>query len=100
VRSLPVPHDARTLMRLRIRINDDTGERLAALRPTLRGMVAAMVLEAHALGINLGELLAARRELAHLGTLINQSLRVSRGLLADPVAVEEAAQIIGALIRK
>jgi len=62
-------------MRLRIRITDEAGERLAALRPVLRSQVVAMMLEAHGLGVDLAELLATRRELVRLGTLINQSLR-------------------------
>lgn len=87
-------------MRLRLHINDETGQRLTALRPRLRGMVAATVLEAHAGGIDLGELLNVRRELARLGTLVNQSLRVSHGMLTNAAAVEEAAEIIAALTRK
>jgi len=87
-------------MRIRIRINDDMGERLASLRPVLRGQVVATVLEAHAAGVDLAELLAVRRELARLGTLLNQSLRVSRGLLPDAAAVQEAASLIAAITRK
>jgi len=87
-------------MRLRIRINNDLGERFATLRPVLRGQAVAMMLEAHGLGVDLAELLAARRELVRLGTLLNQSLRVSRGLLVDVAAVEAAAKIITELTRK
>lgn len=87
-------------MRLRIRISDDMGERLAALRPVLRGRVVSTVLETHAAGVDLVELLAVRRELARLGTLLNQSLRVSRGLLPDVATVQEAASLINALTRK
>jgi len=87
-------------MRLRIRINDDLGERLIGLRPVLRAQVVATVLKAHALGVDLGQLLAARRELLRLGTLLNQSLRVSRGILPDSAAVQEAAKIVNALTRK
>ena len=87
-------------MRIRIRINREMGERLAGLRPVLRGQVVATVLEAHAAGVDLAELLAVRRELVRLGTLLNQSLRVSRGALPDAAAVQDAAQIITALTRK
>jgi len=87
-------------MRLRIRINKEAGERLAALRPTLRGQVVALVIEAQTLGVDLAKLLAARRELVRLGTLLNQSLRASRGQLTNPAAVEQAAEIITDLTRK
>jgi len=87
-------------MRIRIRINQELGERLATLRPVLRGQVVATVLEAHAAEVDLAELLAARRELVRLGTLINQSLRASRGSLPDAAAVQEAADIIIALTKK
>ena len=87
-------------MRLRVRINEETGGRFATLRPALRAQVTATILESHALGIDLSELLAARRELSHLGVLINQSLRQSRGMLTNPAAVEEAAKIISSLVRK
>lgn len=87
-------------MRLRIRINKEVGERLATLRPVLRGQVVAMVLEAHAAEVDLAELLAVRRELVRLGTLLNQSLRASRGSLPDAAAVQQAAEIITALTKK
>jgi len=87
-------------MRIRIRINDDMGERLAALRPVLRGRVVATVMETHAAGVDLAELLAVRRELAHLGTLLNQSLRVSKGLLPDVATVQEAASLIATITKK
>ena len=87
-------------MRLRIRISEEMGGRLAALRPVLRGRVVSTVLEAHANGVDLVELLAARRELARLGTLLNQSLRVSRGLLPDAATVQEAASLIASITRK
>jgi len=87
-------------MRLRIRIPDQAGERLAVLRPVLRAQVVATVLESHSNGIDLAELLAMRRELSRLGTLINQSLRVSRGVLTNTAAVEKAAAILTALTRK
>ena len=87
-------------MRLRIRINEDTGQRLAELRPALRAQVAATVLESHALGIDLAELLEMRRELSRLGTLINQSLRVSKGMHTDTASLEEVRKIITSLVRK
>ena len=87
-------------MRLRIRISDELGERLATLRPVLRSHVVALVLEAHALGLDLGQLLAARRELVRLGTLLNHSLRVSRGSLPDAAAVQAAAKIISEITRR
>ena len=87
-------------MRIRIRIPDDVGSRLAALLPTLRAHVVATVLGAHTKGVDLAELLGTRRELVRLGTLLNQSLRTSRGLMADPAAVERAAEIVSALVKK
>lgn len=87
-------------MRIRIRINNEAGERLAGLRPVFRSQVVALVLEAHALGVDLVELLSARRELIRLGTLLNQSLRASRGVLTDAEIVQEAAKIVTALVRK
>ena len=87
-------------MRIRIRLQNEMGERLAGLRPVLRGQVVATVLEAHAAGVDLAELLAVRRELVRVGTLLNQSLRASRGALPDAAAVRDAAQIITALTRK
>jgi len=87
-------------MQLRIRIDDETGQRLAGLRPVLRAKVVSTVLGAHVAGVDLARLLEVRRELSHLGTLINQSLRLSRGLLTDSAAVTQAAEVINALTRK
>jgi len=87
-------------MRLRIRTTDEVGKRLLGLRPVLRAQVVATVLEAHAQRIDLAELLAMRRELVRLGTLLNQSLRVSKGTLTNTAAVEQAAAIVTDLTRK
>ena len=87
-------------MRLTIRIADEIGAPLATLPPRLRGNVASIVLASHIAGIELCELLAVRRQLAHLGVLINQALRVNRGLFADPKSVEKAAQILTLLTKK
>lgn len=66
----------------------------------LRGQVVATILESHGLGVELAELLAMRRELARLGTLINLSLRTSRGVLTDAASVQKAAAILAALVKK
>jgi len=87
-------------MRIRIRLTEEMGQRLAELRPVLRGQVVATILNAHGLGVELAALLAMRRELARLGTLINLSLRTSRGVLTDAEAVQKAAEIITALVKK
>ena len=87
-------------MRIRIRLTEEMGNRLAGLRPVLRGQVVATILESHGRGVELAELLAMRRELARLGTLINLSLRTSRGVLTDAAAVQKAAAIIAALVKK
>ncbi len=87
-------------MRIRIRLSEEMGQRLAGLRPVLRGQVVATILESHGLGVELAELLAMRRELARLGTLINLSLRTSRGILTDAASVQKAAAIIKALVKK
>jgi len=87
-------------MRIRIRLTEEMGQRLAGLRPVLRGQVVATILESHGLGVELAELLAMRRELARLGTLINLSLRTSRGVLTDAASVQKAAAILAALVKK
>lgn len=86
-------------MRIRITIDDETGKRLAALRPVLRAKVTSIIVAAAAERINLEALLEARRDLVRLGVLINTSLRVSRATATDWDSVREAAAIIHSLTR-
>ena len=82
-------------MRIRITIDDETGKRLAALRPVLRAKVTSIIVAAAAERVNLEALL----DLVRLGVLINTSLRISRATSPDWDSVCEAAAIIHSLTR-
>ena len=71
------------------------------LRPSLRGRIISLIIsDGYGEGrIDLNELYNMRKELARLGTLINQSLRVSGGIISDIKSVEKASQIITKLIK-
>lgn len=88
-------------MRIRIRISEEIGKRLMELRPSLRGRIISLLIsDGYGSGrIDLNELYNMRKELARLGTLINQSLRVSGGKISDIKSVEKASQIITQLIK-
>ena len=61
--------------------------RLASLPPRSRSRAVAFLLASVQDGLDLTELLQARRELISLGVLINQSLRLSWGQTTDGVAL-------------
>ena len=72
---------------LRIRLSKGMASRLASLPPRSRSRAVAFLLASVQDGLDLAELLQARRELISLGVLINQSLRLSWGQTTDGVAL-------------
>ena len=68
---------------LRIRLSDNAARRLLTLPPRARSRAVSLLVTSGIEGINLEALLLARRELASLGSLLNQSLRLSWGESAD-----------------
>jgi len=53
-----------------------------------------LVLAAHAEGIDLVELLALRKVLINLGTLLNQSLKTTWGQTTDAAAAGEVVRLL------
>ncbi len=78
----------------RARLPIDLARDLQALKPGLRGRVAALIIIAKASNIDLNELVAARNQLRRLGVLINQSLRLSHGREVDHRALAAAVRLI------
>ena len=87
-------------MQLRISIADETAEPLVGLRPVMRSHFLNCALESVMQGIKPEALIAARRDMIRLGTLINQSLRITQGKIPDVEAVREGAELITKLTRK
>ena len=67
---------------------------LQKLPPSLRGRTIATIIQAHVTGMDLQKLVAASDQLRRLGVLLNQSLRVSGGRIADVTALQEAVEKI------
>ena len=63
---------------IRVRLPRKQAQRMMALPPSSRSKAVAMILNACG-EIDLRELVTMRRELVNLGTLLNQSLKASRG---------------------
>jgi hypothetical protein len=81
---------------LRIRITPQAMVKYRDLPPLARQRVVSMILSAEAERVDLNELLAMRKVLVNLGTLLNQSLRTSWGQATDGTA---AADLVGVLRR-
>ena len=76
---------------LRIRLSKGVATRLASLPPRSRSRAVSFLVASVLDGLNLSELLQARRELVSLGVLINQSLRSSWGQSTDAIALRRLA---------
>lgn len=76
-------------LQLRIRLSKGSAQRFLSLPPRSRSRVVSFLLASVQDGLDLTELLQARRELISLGVLINQSLRLSWGQTTDAVALRE-----------
>lgn len=63
----------------------------------LRGRTIGFIIMAHTQGLDLQKLVAAAVEMRRLGVLLNQSLRVSRGMSVDTAALEAAVKLIGGM---
>lgn len=74
-------------LQIRIRLSRGAAARLLSLPPRARSRAVSFILSSFEEGLDLGELLQARRELVALGVLINQSLRLSWGKSTDAVAL-------------
>jgi NAD-dependent DNA ligase len=66
----------------------------------VRSEVVTLTVNAALAGVPVAQLVGYRQQLVNLGNLINQSLRASRGRVADVVAVERAADVISKLIQR
>lgn len=74
-------------LQLRIRLSKGSAQRFLALPPRSRSRAVSFLLASVQDGLDLAELLQARRELISLGVVINQSLRLSWGKTTDGVAL-------------
>lgn len=81
-----------------MRLPRDNAARWLTLPPSNRAKAVAMVLNS-AGRIDLAALLAMRRELVNLGTLLNQSLAASRGQSVEEAALTECVEILRNLTR-
>jgi hypothetical protein len=81
----------------RARLPMPLAQQLMQLPPGLRGRTMALIALAHAQGLDLQKLVTSASELRRLGVLLNQSLRVSRGLSVDVPALQETAKKVDAL---
>lgn len=66
----------------------------------VRAEVVALLVNSALAGVPVGQLVGYRQELKNLGLLLNQSLRVSRGVACDAVVVAKAAEVIQKLIQR
>ena len=83
----------KTSVQLRIRLPQAQAALWLALPPSVRAKAVAMVLGATG-NINLAELVSMRRELVNLGTLLNQSLCVSRGRSVDDATLKQCVSLL------
>jgi len=86
-------------MQIRVRIPDDLATELIVLSPRARSRVVAIVVRSQMAGLKATDLVATHRNLQLLGHLMNQSLRVSHGRLADVAAVEACVKLLKVLTR-
>jgi len=84
---------------LRIRLPAAAAGELTALPPRQRARVVSLVLNAQLAGVQAADLVQVHRNLVAVGHLLNRSLRVSRGLVANVVAVEECVELVKGLTR-
>lgn len=78
---------------LRIRLPRENASRWLELPPVSRAKAVALVLNAWG-KIDLKELVAMRRELTNLGTLLNQSLAASSGQSVDEKALTQCVGLL------
>ena len=81
----------------RARLPMPLAQQLMQLPPGLRGRTLALIVQAHVAGLDLQKLVESADQLRRLGVLLNQSLRVSRGLSVDVPALQETAKKVDAL---
>jgi hypothetical protein len=84
---------------MRIRVSPDVARRLLALSPRARCRAVSMMVGAAMEGVDLGELLAMRKELSSLGNLLNQSLRASGGAAVDREALRAVVTKLEGVLR-
>ena len=85
-------------IQLRVRLPRSQAARWLALPPPVRAKAVALVM-ATAGNIDLAELAAMRRELINLGTLINQSLKLSHGSTINEAALNECVSLLSRLTK-
>jgi len=81
---------------LRIRLPKSQAAMWLALPPSVRSKAVAMVLGSVG-SVNLAELASMRREMVNLGTLLNQSLCVSRGRSVNDDALKACVSLLSRL---
>jgi len=85
-------------IQLRVRLPRSQAARWLALPPSIRAKAVALVM-ASAGNIDLAELAAMRRELTNLGTLINQSLKLSHGSTVNEAALNKCVSLLSSLLK-
>jgi len=85
---------------VRLRLGQHAATQLRELPARVRSEVVTLTVNAALAGVPVAQLVGYRQQLVNLGNLINQSLRASRGRVADVVAVERAADVISKLIQR
>lgn len=69
------------------------------LSPRARARVVSLVMRAQMTNVAAADLVAAHRNLQQVGHLMNQSLRVSYGKLANVAAVEACVKLLKELTK-
>lgn len=83
---------------IRIRLSPEAMAKYQQIPPLARQRLVSLILMAAAERVDLGEVLAMRKVLVNLGTLLNQSLRTSWGLSADGAAASEVVRVLRRLV--
>ncbi len=83
-------------VQIRVRLPRDIASQWLELPPSSRAKAVALVLRSAAT-IDLNALVGMRRELANLGTLLSQSLRINRGSYVNEHLLKECVDLLQSL---
>jgi hypothetical protein len=81
-------------LQLRIRLPEPLAKELEAFPPRMRGRLLSLLWLERKQGVDLNALLSMRQELANLGNLLNQSLRLNQGRMVDTEALRKVIELL------
>jgi hypothetical protein len=79
---------------IRIRLPAPLAKELEAYPPQVRGRLLSLLWLERKEGLDLNALLSMRQELANLGNLLNQSLRISQGQWVHIESLQKVIELI------